>query len=182
VFPHLGSTDVFSSYPLKAKYVKIIGKDKGYNSSLAYYQVKRWSKRAMKLSQSILERVLKMIWWRGRKWTHVKRFWGWDVFFLSKYWLPLFIYRDSWSFSFSSSFSILFLFLSLFSMLRPFEDLGILMINEEKNTLQKILFKWHGMIWLIHDYEDEGVVDISVVDAYSGVELCTLIFLGEARK
>jgi hypothetical protein len=61
VFPHLGSTDIFSSYPLKAKYVKIMGKDKGYNSSLAYYQVKRWSKTAMKLSQSILERVLKMI-------------------------------------------------------------------------------------------------------------------------
>jgi hypothetical protein len=38
------------------------------------------------------------------------------------------------------------------------------------------------MEWLIHDYEDGGVVDISVVDAYSGVELCTPIFLGEAGK
>jgi hypothetical protein len=43
----------------------------------------------------------------------------------------------------------------------------------------KIIFKWHGMIWLIHDYEDGGgVVDISAVDAYFGVELCTPIFLG----
>jgi hypothetical protein len=38
------------------------------------------------------------------------------------------------------------------------------------------------MVWLIHDYEDMGVVDISVVDAYSEMELCTPIFLGEARK
>jgi hypothetical protein len=46
----------------------------------------------------------------------------------------------------------------------------------------KILFKWHGMIWLIHDYEDRGVVDISAVDAYCGMELCMPIFLGEASK
>jgi hypothetical protein len=39
-------------------------------------------------------------------------------------------------FSFFNTFS-----LSLFSILYPFEDLEILMINEEKNTLQKFLFK-----------------------------------------
>jgi hypothetical protein len=62
VFPHLGSTDIpFSSYLLKAKYVELMGKDKGYNSSDAYCQVKGLSKRAMKLSQTILERVLKMV-------------------------------------------------------------------------------------------------------------------------
>jgi hypothetical protein len=32
-------------------------------------------------------------------------------------------------------------------------------------------------IWLNHDHEDGGVVDISAVDAYSGVEVCTPIFL-----
>jgi hypothetical protein len=37
-------------------------------------------------------------------------------------------------------------------------------------------------IWLNHDYGDGGVVDISVVDAYFEIELCTLIFLGEASK
>jgi hypothetical protein len=31
-------------------------------------------------------------------------------------------------------------------------------------------------IWLNHDYGDGGVVDIFKVDAYSGVELCTPIF------
>jgi hypothetical protein len=38
------------------------------------------------------------------------------------------------------------------------------------------------MIWLIHDYEDGGVVDISAVDTYCKVELCPRIFLGEASK
>jgi hypothetical protein len=32
-------------------------------------------------------------------------------------------------------------------------------------------------IWLNHDHGDGEVVDISAVDAYSGVEVCTLIFL-----
>jgi hypothetical protein len=47
VFPHLGSTDIpFLSYPLKAKYVELMGKDKGYNSSRVYCQVKGWSKKS----------------------------------------------------------------------------------------------------------------------------------------
>jgi hypothetical protein len=37
-------------------------------------------KRVMKLSQMILEKVLKMVWWRGRKWSHIKRFWSWNAF------------------------------------------------------------------------------------------------------
>jgi mRNA-degrading endonuclease YafQ of YafQ-DinJ toxin-antitoxin module len=46
VFPHLISTDIpFSSYPLKAKYVELMGKYKGYNSSHIYCQVKGWSKK-----------------------------------------------------------------------------------------------------------------------------------------
>jgi hypothetical protein len=65
-------------------------------------------------------------------------------------------------------------------MLRLFEDLGILMINEEKNTIQNFLFRRNGMEWLSHDYRNGGVVDISTVDAYSGMELCTPILLGEA--
>jgi hypothetical protein len=47
VFPHLGSIDIlFSSYPLKAKYVELMDKDKEYNSSHAYCQVKGWSKKS----------------------------------------------------------------------------------------------------------------------------------------
>jgi hypothetical protein len=36
--------------------------------------------------------------------------------------------------------------------------------------------------WLNHDYGDGGVVDILAVDAYSGVELWMPLFLGEASK
>jgi hypothetical protein len=38
------------------------------------------------------------------------------------------------------------------------------------------------MEWLSHDYGNGGVVDISVVVAYSEMELCTVILLGEASK
>jgi hypothetical protein len=41
----------------------------------------------------------------------------------------------------SSFFNTFSLSLSLFSMLHLFKDMGILMINEEKNTLQKFLFR-----------------------------------------
>jgi hypothetical protein len=37
-------------------------------------------------------------------------------------------------------------------------------------------------IWLNHDYEDGGAIDISAVDAYSGVDVCMPIFLGDASK
>jgi hypothetical protein len=38
------------------------------------------------------------------------------------------------------------------------------------------------MKWLSHDYRNGEVVDILVVDAYSGMELCMPILLGEASK
>jgi hypothetical protein len=37
-------------------------------------------------------------------------------------------------------------------------------------------------IWLNHDYEDGGVMNILAVDAYSRVKVCTPIFLGEASN
>jgi hypothetical protein len=69
-------------------------------------KLKDGPKRAAKFSQMILERIFEMVWWRGRKWAHKKGFWSCNIFLLSKYWLPVFIWRDSWSF--------FFLFLSLF--------------------------------------------------------------------
>jgi hypothetical protein len=36
--------------------------------------------------------------------------------------------------------------------------------------------------WLNHDYGDGGVVNILTVNVYSGVEVCTPIFLGEGSK
>jgi hypothetical protein len=82
---------------------------------------------------------------------------------------PFYLQRLLEVFFFLPPFSILFL--SLFSMLHLFEDLEILIINEEKNTLQKFLFRSNRMEWLGHDYGNGGVVDISVMDAYSGIEL-----------
>jgi hypothetical protein len=38
------------------------------------------------------------------------------------------------------------------------------------------------MEWLTHDYGNVGGVDISAVDAYSGMELYMPILLGEASK
>jgi hypothetical protein len=36
----------FSSYPIWAEYVEVMGKEKGYNSSHVYYQAKGWSKNS----------------------------------------------------------------------------------------------------------------------------------------
>jgi hypothetical protein len=38
------------------------------------------------------------------------------------------------------------------------------------------------MEWLIYDYGNGGVVEISAVDAYSEMELCMPILLGKASK
>jgi hypothetical protein len=57
VFPHLGSIDIpFSSYPLKTKYVEFMGKDRWYNSSHAYCQVKEWSKKSYETFSNIFGR------------------------------------------------------------------------------------------------------------------------------
>jgi hypothetical protein len=36
--------------------------------------------------------------------------------------------------------------------------------------------------WLNQDYGDGGAVDILAVDAYSGVDVCMPIFMGEANN
>jgi hypothetical protein len=76
-----------------------------------------------------------------------------------------------------------FLFPSLFFLYAPsVEDSRIFMAMDIP-----VVDAYSGMelctpIWLNHDYGDGGVVHISAVDAYSDVEVCTLIFLGEASK
>jgi hypothetical protein len=37
-------------------------------------------------------------------------------------------------------------------------------------------------IWLNHDYGDRRAADILAVDAYSGVDICMPIFMGETRN
>jgi hypothetical protein len=141
-------------------------------------------KRVKKTFSMILERVFEMVWWRGRKWHHIK-----------KELASPFIWRDSWSFSFSLVYMC-----SVSWELGGFDDIWF------KNHFFKNFFSngltWNGMvmtmdiptvdaysgmelcmpIWLNHDYGDGGVVDIWVVDAYSRVEVCTPIFLGEVSN
>jgi hypothetical protein len=63
----------------------------------------------------------------------------------------------------------LFLLFSFFYV-PSLEDLGVLMIFEEKNHFSKNLFSngmtWNGMVM---------TMDIPAVNAYSGMELCTSI-------
>jgi hypothetical protein len=137
VFPHLGSTDIpFSSYPLKAKYVELMGKDKGYNSNPAYCQVTGWSKKIYEIFSNNFGKGFENGMMEGGMESCKK-------ILKLKYFSPLKILTSPFClqrllelFFFLPLFSILFLSLS-FSMLHLFEDLGILMVNEEKNTPQK---------------------------------------------
>jgi hypothetical protein len=57
VFPHIGLIVIpFASYPPNDKYVELMGKDKGYNSSHAYCQVKGWSKKSYKTFSNDFEK------------------------------------------------------------------------------------------------------------------------------
>jgi hypothetical protein len=55
--------------------------------------------------------------------------------------LPILFAEALRAFLFPSTFFNTFSLSLSLSMLRLFEDLGILMINEEENTLQKFLFR-----------------------------------------
>jgi hypothetical protein len=180
VFPHLGSIDIpFSSYPLKAKYVELMGKDKWYNSSHVYCHVKGWSKRSCKIFSNEFGKGFWNGMMEGKKIGSYKKDFEVAMFFSSQNIDFPFFEETLEAFLFLSLFPILFsLFFYALSLwgLRDFDDIW----GERQPS--KILFNWHGMIWLIHDYEDEGVVYISAVDAYFQVELYTPIFLGEASK
>jgi hypothetical protein len=130
VFPHLGSTDVpFSSYPLKAKYVELMGQDKGYNSSHVYCQVKRWSKKCCKILSNDFGKSFWNGMMEGKKMGSYKMDFEVAMFFSSQNIDFPFLFEETLrAFLFLSLFSILFL--TFFSMLRLFEDSGILMIFE----------------------------------------------------
>jgi hypothetical protein len=80
--------------------------------------------------------------------SYKKGFRSWNVFLLSKYWLPL-LFEEILG-AFPSLFFQYFFFLSLSLFLCSvswglggFDD-----IRGEKSLLQKLLFKWNGMDWL----------------------------------
>jgi hypothetical protein len=138
VCPHLGSTDIpFSSNHLKAKYVELLVKDKGYNSSHIYCQVKGWSKKSYETFSNDFGKGLENGMMEGGGMDSHKQILKLKCFSPLKILTsPFYLQRLLELFFFLALFSILSLSLS---MLRLFEDLGILMVNEEKNTLQKFL-------------------------------------------
>jgi hypothetical protein len=97
-------------------------------------------------------------------------------------------------------FFFFFFFLSIFFSALSLEDVGVLMIFEEKSLLQNFFSNSFNILVvhayagvelyaptrLNHDYGDGegggGVADIFVVDAYSRVDVCMLIFMGEASN
>jgi hypothetical protein len=86
VFPHLGSLDIpFSFYPLKAKYVELMGKDKGHNSSHAYCQVKGWSKKSYETFSNDFGKGFESGMLEGEKMDSHKKILKLKCFFLSKY-------------------------------------------------------------------------------------------------
>jgi hypothetical protein len=182
VVPHLGST-IVSSHPtlyrlnMWSSWIR----RKGTTQVMYIAKVKDGPKWVKKTFSLILERVFEMVWWRGRKWDHIKKdFWSWSVFLLSKYWLPPFFGETLGAF-FSCSVSWghggfddicgeNHIFKHIFS-----NGFNILAVNTHSGV------ELCMPTWLNHDYGD-GVVDILAVDAYSGVDVCTPIFMGEARN
>jgi hypothetical protein len=121
-------------------------------------KLKDGAKMAKKTFSMILERVFEMVWWRGRKWNHIKKdLWSWSIFLLSKYWLPLL---------FEETLGALFSFFYASSL----EDLGFFDNIWGENHFFKNLFS-NGMTW----NSMVMAMDILAVDAYSKIELCTPI-------
>jgi hypothetical protein len=104
----------FFILPSKAKYMELMGKYKGYNSSHAYCQVKGWSKKNYETFSNDFEKGYKNGMMEGEKMDSRKKILKLKCFSPLKILNPLFIYRDPCSFSFFFLFfSILSLSLSL---------------------------------------------------------------------
>jgi hypothetical protein len=146
VFSHLGSTDIpFSFYLLKTKYVKFMGKNKWYNWSHAYCQVKGWFKKSCEIFSNDFGKGFWNGMMEGKKMGSYKKDFEVAIFFSSQNIdFPFLLEETLGSFLFLSLSLSFFNFFSLsFSMLRLLEDLEILMINKEKSTLQNFLFRWN---------------------------------------
>jgi hypothetical protein len=107
--------------------VELMGKEKGYNSSKVLRKLSQWFIKGFQ--NGMME---------GKKMESFKKgFWCWSVFLLSKYWLPFYLKRFLELFSLS---------LSLFLHAPSLEDLGVLMILEEKIHFFKNFFS-NEMVW-----------------------------------
>jgi hypothetical protein len=96
VFPHLGSTDIpFSSNPLKAKYVELMGKDKGYNSSHVWCQVKGWSKKSSEIFSNDFGKGFWNGMMKGKKMGSYKKDFEVGLFFSSQNIHFLFLFEET---------------------------------------------------------------------------------------
>ncbi len=144
VAPHLGAINIPSHPTLyRLNMWSSWLRRKGTTQVMYIAKLKDGPKRVKKFFSIILERVFEMVWWRGRKWNHIKKdFWSWSVFLLSKYWLPLLFEETLGALLFSFSF---------FIYAPSLEDLGVLMIFEEKITSSKTSFQiawsWLWIYW-----------------------------------
>jgi hypothetical protein len=117
VFPHLGSTNIpFSSYPLKAKYVELMGKDKGYNSSHVYCQVKGWSKKSCKIFSNDFVKGLLNGMIEGKKMGSYKKDFKVPMFFSFQNIDSPFSFEETLGAFLFLSFSLFFQYFSLFSL------------------------------------------------------------------
>jgi hypothetical protein len=111
--------------------VELMGKGKGTTQVMYIAKLKDGSKSVKKTFSMILERVFEIVWWRGRKWNHIKRIFEVEVFFSSK----------NIDFPFYLK-SLLEHFFFLFFMLRPMRTWGFRWYLRRKSLLEKLIFKW----------------------------------------
>jgi hypothetical protein len=104
-------------------------------------KLKDGPKRAMKLSQLIFGKGFENGMIEGEKMDSCKKILRLKCFSPLKILTSSFYLQRLLKLFFFLPFFNTFSLSLFFSVLRLFEDLGILMINEEKNTLQKFLFR-----------------------------------------
>jgi hypothetical protein len=121
-----------------------------------------------------LENIFEMVWWRGRKWNHIKRIFEVEVFFSYQNIDFLFYLKRLLELSFffffnifSSSFALPFFLCSISWGLGSFDD-----IRGENSLLQQFLFKWNSVDWLSMDIGDgrifqNGVMHFNMVKPWS---------------
>jgi hypothetical protein len=112
-------------------------KEKGTTQVMYLSKLKDGQKRVNKTFSMILERVFEIVWWRDRKWNHIKKdFLSSSVFLLSKYWLPLLLEETLGAFLFPYFFHS-----------PSLEDSGVLLIFKEKITSSKSSFQMASIYW-----------------------------------
>jgi hypothetical protein len=117
-------------------------KRKGTTQVMYIAKLKDDPKRAKKTFSTILERVFKMVWCRGENGITSKRIYEVEVFFSSQNIdFPFYLRRQLELF--------LFFLILLFFYAPSLEDLGVLMIFEEKIISSKTSFQMasYGMAW-----------------------------------